>query len=62
MANDENTMNRPEAEWILCENQDNVDNDNNNYAYYCTRCHHQDVHSKYCRVSYCWNCGAYMKP
>lgn len=46
--------------WILCENQHGVDNDNNNYAYFCSQCHYQDVHSKYAKVNFCWNCGADM--
>ena len=46
--------------WILCEDQHGVDNDNNNYAYFCSQCHYQDVHSKYAKVNFCWNCGAKM--
>lgn len=47
--------------WILCEDQHGVDNDNNNYAYFCSQCHYQDVHSKYAKVNFCWNCGADMR-
>lgn len=47
--------------WILCEDQNGVDNDNNNYAYFCSQCHYQDVHSRYAKVNFCWNCGANMK-
>ena len=46
--------------WILCEDQHGVDNDNNNYAYFCSQCHYQDVHSKYAKVNFCWNCGTQM--
>lgn len=46
--------------WILCKDQYNVDNDNGNYAYYCSCCKHQDVHAKSAKVSFCWNCGAKM--
>ena len=46
------------GEWILCEDQHGVDNDNNNYAYFCSQCHYQDVHSKYAKVNFCWNCGS----
>lgn len=46
--------------WILCEDQHGVDNDNNNYAYFCSQCHYQDVHSKYAKVNFCWHCGAKM--
>lgn len=46
--------------WILCEDQSGVDNDNNNYAYLCSQCHHQDVHSTNAEVNFCWNCGAKM--
>ena len=46
--------------WILCEDQYNVDNDNGNYAYYCSCCKHQDVHAESAKVSFCWNCGALM--
>ena len=47
--------------WILCEDQSGVDNDNNNYAYFCSQCHHQDVHSKFAKVNFCWNCGSKMQ-
>ena len=47
--------------WILCEDQRGVDNDNNNYAYFCSQCHYQDVHSKYAKVNFCWNCGCKMQ-
>ena len=47
--------------WILCTDQSGVDNDNNNYAYFCSECHHQDVHSKFAKVNFCWNCGAKMQ-
>ena len=47
--------------WILCEDQHGVDNENNNYAYFCSQCHYQDVHSRYAKVNFCWNCGANMK-
>ena len=47
--------------WNLCEDQHGVDNDNNNYAYFCSQCHYQDVHSKYAKVNFCWNCGADMR-
>ena len=46
--------------WILCKDQYNVDNDNGNYAYYCSCCKHQDVHAESAKVSFCWNCGARM--
>ena len=49
------------GEWILCEDQSGVDNDNNNYAYFCSQCHHQDVHSKFAKVNFCWNCGSKMQ-
>lgn len=47
--------------WILCKDQYNVDNDNGNYAYYCSRCKHQDIHAESAKVSFCWNCGADMR-
>lgn len=47
--------------WILCKDQYNVDNDNGNYAYYCSCCEHQDVHAESAKVSFCWNCGADMR-
>ena len=47
--------------WILCKDQYNVDNDNGNYAYYCSCCKHQDVHAESAKVSFCWNCGADMR-
>ena len=48
------------GEWILCKDQSGVDNDNNNYAYFYSQCHHQDVHSKLAKVNFCWNCGCKM--
>lgn len=49
------------GQWILCKDQYNVDNDNGNYAYYCSCCNHQDVHAESAKVSFCWNCGADMR-
>lgn len=46
--------------WILCKDQTGVDNDNNNFAYFCSCCHYQDVHATRADVKYCWNCGARM--
>ena len=48
------------GQWVLCVDQNGVDNDNNNYAYLCSQCHHQDVHSTNAKVNFCWNCGAKM--
>ena len=53
-------MDAERGRWILCKEQHGVDNDNNNYAYFCSQCHYQDVHSKYAKVNFCWNCGAQM--
>jgi hypothetical protein len=47
--------------WILCKDQSGVDNDNNNYAYFCSQCHYQDVHSTNAKVNFCWNCGCKMQ-
>lgn len=52
---------RQDGRWILCEDQHGVDNDNNNYAYFCSQCRCQDVHSKYAKVNFCWNCGCKMQ-
>lgn len=30
------------------------------YGYWCSECHHADVHGDNTHVSYCWNCGAKM--
>ena len=46
--------------WILCKDQTGVDNGNDNFAYFCSYCHYQDVHSTRADVKYCWNCGARM--
>ena len=48
------------GQWVLCVDQSGVDNDNNNYAYFCSQCNHQDVHSTNAKVNFCWNCGAKM--
>lgn len=51
---------RPQGHWILAENQENVDNENDNYQYYCSECNHADIHAKNTEVPYCWYCGAKM--
>lgn len=47
--------------WILAENQESVDNENDNYQYYCSECNHADIHAKNTEVPYCWYCGAEME-
>ena len=55
-----NTDQIKHGHWIKCKDQSGVDNDNNNFAYFCSRCHCSDVHSAFAHVRYCWNCGAEM--
>ena len=49
-----------QGRWILAENQENVDNENDNYQYYCSECNHADIHARNTEVPYCWYCGAKM--
>ena len=56
------SANRPQGGWILSKLQSQADNDNGNYAYVCTNCHHTDIHAKTQEVPYCWYCGARMRP
>lgn len=47
--------------WILSEFQDEDDTRNDNYLYICSNCGKSDLQAKSVKVSYCWNCGAYME-
>ena len=55
------TPSRRKGHWILAENQDNVDNENDNYQYYCSECDHADIHATNIEVPYCWYCGTDMR-
>lgn len=46
--------------WILADEQNKEDVDNDNYRFICSECQCSDVHAKCTKVPYCWNCGARM--
>ncbi len=47
--------------WILADEQNKEDVENDNYRFICSECQCSDIHSKKTKVSYCWNCGADMR-
>ena len=46
--------------WILCDEQDPIEVQNNNYRYTCSCCSASDIHAASQEVPYCWSCGAKM--
>ena len=47
--------------WILADEQNKEDVENDNYRFICSECQCSDIHAKSTIVSYCWNCGARME-
>lgn len=43
--------------WILADEQNKEDVENDNYRFICSECQCSDVHAKGTIVPYCWNCG-----
>ena len=48
------------GEWILADEQNKEDVENDNYRYICSKCQCSDIHAKGTIVPYCWKCGAKM--
>jgi hypothetical protein len=46
--------------WILADEQNKEDVENDNYRYICSECQCSDIHAKGTVVPYCWKCGAKM--
>lgn len=46
--------------WILAEEQNKEDVENDNYRFICSECQCSDIHAKGTKVPYCWKCGAKM--
>ena len=46
--------------WILAEEQNKEDVENDNYRYICSKCQCSDIHAKGTIVPYCWKCGRRM--
>lgn len=48
------------GKWILADEQDKEDVENDNYRFICSECQCSDIHAKGAIVPYCWKCGAIM--
>lgn len=46
--------------WILADEQNKEDVENDNYRFICSECQCSDIHAKDTIVPYCWKCGAKM--
>lgn len=46
--------------WILADEQNKEDVENDNYRFICSECQCSDIHAKNTIVPYCWKCGAKM--
>ena len=46
--------------WILADEQNKDDIENDNYLFICSECQCSDIHAKGTKVPYCWKCGAKM--
>ena len=46
--------------WILADEQNKEDVENDNYRFICSECQCSDIHAKGTIVPYCWNCGRRM--
>lgn len=47
--------------WILADEQNKEDVENDNYRFICSECQCSDIHAKGTIVPYCWKCGARME-
>lgn len=47
--------------WILADEQNKEDVENDNYRFICSECQCSDIHAKDVIVPYCWKCGAKME-
>lgn len=46
--------------WILADEQNKEDIENDNYRFICSECQCSDIHAKGTIVPYCWKCGHRM--
>ena len=46
--------------WILADEQNKEDVENDNYRFRCSECQCSDIHAKSTIVPYCWKCGTRM--
>lgn len=46
--------------WILADEQNKEDVENDNYRFICSKCQCSDIHAKGTIVPYCWKCGTKM--
>ena len=46
--------------WVLADEQNKEDVENDNYRFICSECQCSDIHAKGTKVPYCWKCGAKM--
>ena len=46
--------------WILADEQNKEDVENDNYRFICSECQYSDIHAKDTIVPYCWKCGTRM--
>ena len=49
------------GKWILADEQNKEDVENDNYRFICSECQCSDIHAKGSIVPYCWKCGAKMQ-
>ena len=49
------------GKWILADEQNKEDVENDNYRFICSECQCSDIHAKGTIVPYCWKCGAKMQ-
>ena len=49
------------GKWILADEQNKEDVENDNYRFICSECQCSDIHAKGAIVPYCWKCGAKMQ-
>ena len=47
--------------WILSDEQNKEDVENDNYCFICSECGCSDIHAKGTIVPYCWKCGTKME-
>lgn len=52
---------RKTGHWILADEQNKEDVENDNYRFICSECQCSDIHAKGTIVPYCWKCGAKME-
>ena len=55
------TPSRRKGHWILTDEQNEEDVENDNYRFICSECQCSDIHARGTIVPYCWKCGAEME-